>query len=645
MPRDLILGTAGHIDHGKTTLVRALTGVDCDRLPEEKQRGITIDLGYAQLELGTVRLGIVDVPGHEKFIRNMLAGASGFDLALLVIAADDGVMPQTREHLEILQLLELRHGIIALTKVDLIDDGMLELVIEEVRELVADSFLAEAPILPTAAPTGHGIAELGSHLEALCQQIQRTPVVFPFRMPIDRSFVVQGHGTVVTGTVLAGQVQLGDEIEWLPSKERVRVRGLQQHGQTVEQVERGQRAAVNLAGVEQEAIARGQELAAPGSLQPSRVLTVRLYCLPDHERGLKHRLGVHVHLGTGVTLGTLSLLDADRLPPGDWGIAQIFLADPVTATWRQPFVIRDAAAVHTLGGGQVLQPSANKLRRRALDSIEQIEALPSNDPLRRVEAVAWLAGFGGITPTDLPRLAGIPPGEAAAVLDALVDAGRLEGLSNIAGKPLLLHRERLGELKERVLATLATLHAEYPLLTRHERGRVLARLDYLDAPELLQAVLDRLRSAGQLVGDSQRVARADFQPKLSNNQRKLKDKIVVAYQQGGFQPPMPSDFAGQPGGQGTSLVELFEVCLAEGHLVRIAEEVYLHVEHATELSQRIQTQLGPDQGVTVAEIRDLLGTSRKFAVPICEYLDRIGLTRREGDLRFLAQVPPLKTKS
>src|SRR5438874_1392030 len=295
MPRDLILGTAGHIDHGKTSLVKALTGIDCDRLPEEKARGITIDIGFAILDLGDYRLGIVDVPGHERFVKNMLAGATGIDLAVLVIAADDSIMPQPREHLEILRLLGLRHGVIALTKVDLVDETTREVVEMEVRELVQDTFLADAPLVRTSAHTGEGLDALKAAITEAAKKVEGRSGKQWFRLAIDRSFIVQGHGTIVTGSVTSGSVKVGDEVEWQPRGERVRVRSLQNHDTAVEEVHRGQRAAINLAGVKHEDIIRGQEIATPGYLSPSRTLTVRLHCLRDAPRPVKHRSPARFH--------------------------------------------------------------------------------------------------------------------------------------------------------------------------------------------------------------------------------------------------------------------------------------------------------------------------------------------------------------
>src|SRR5437763_918555 len=321
MARDLILGTAGHIDHGKTSLVKALTGIDCDRLPEEKARGITIDIGFARLDLGDFRLGIVDVPGHERFIKNMLAGATGIDLVVLIVAADDSVMPQTREHLEILRLLGLRHGAIALTKCDLVDETTREVVELEVRELVQGTFLENAPLVRTSAHTGEGIPELKAALADVCRQVKQRTGEEWFRMSIDRSFIVQGHGTVVTGSVTAGRLRVGDEVEWQPRGEKVRVRSLQNHDRPVEEVHRGQRAAINLAGVHHEDVVRGQELATPGYLVPARTLTVRLHCLADAKRPIKHRAPVRFHLGPSEIMGLVSLLDCDSVAPGGWGLA------------------------------------------------------------------------------------------------------------------------------------------------------------------------------------------------------------------------------------------------------------------------------------------------------------------------------------
>ena len=639
MARDLILGTAGHIDHGKTSLVKALTGVDCDRLPEERARGITIDIGFAHLDLPPFHLGVVDVPGHERFIKNMLAGAAGVDLALLVVAADDSVMPQTREHLEILRLLGLRHGVIALTKSDLVDDTTREVAELEIRELVQGTFLEKAPIIPTSAHTGAGLPELKAAIAEACRRVEERGGREWFRLAIDRAFIVQGHGTVVTGSVTSGGLRVGDEVEWQPRGERVRVRSLQNHDTPVEEVHRGQRAAVNLAGVRHEDVLRGQEIAAPGYLTPSRVLTVRLHCLGDMKRPIKHRLPVRFHLGTSEIMGVVALLDCDAIPPGKWGLAQLFLEGPATATWGQPFVVRESSAATTLGGGQVLQPVARKVRRRHLEMLERIERLWTGDDRERALTAAWFAGFAGFTPADLVRGAGVGPDEAADLIARLKEAGELVEFAADGARRVLLHKDMVHELEDRVMAALAGLHAQFPLMTLHDRHKVESQLDYVGDEALVHAAVDRLLASKKVVGDHRRIARADFKPKLSANLRKLKDKLVAAYQEARFQPPEPAAFAGAAGGNASSLKDLFEVCVAEGFLAHVGGELYLHADADADMRRMVKEQLSQQGGgLTVAEIRDLLGTTRKFAVPLCEYLDRVGVTRREGDLRLPAAV-------
>jgi selenocysteine-specific elongation factor len=660
MPRDLILGTAGHIDHGKTSLVKALTGIDCDRLPEEKARGITIDIGFATLDLGEYRLGIVDVPGHERFIKNMLAGATGVDLAVLVIAADDSIMPQTREHLEILKLLGLRHGVIALTKCDLVDATTLEVVELEIRELVQGSFLENAPIIRTSAHTGLGIEELKQAIADACENVSGvrsqesrvrgqesidpaslTPdscLLTPdswFRMPIDRSFVLQGHGTIVTGSVLAGSVRVGAEVEWLPSGQTVRVRSLQNHDRPVEEVHRGMRAAINLAGVDHKDVLRGQEIATPGYLKPARVVTVRLHCLREMKRPIKHRAPVRFHVGTSEIMGAVSLLDCDTIEPGGWGIAQLFLEEPATTTWGQPFVIRGASATLTIGGGQVLQCVAKKIRRRHLEILERIEKLWTGDPKQRALDVAWFGSYAGFTQADLVRGANLAPDQALQVIQQLRDEKHLVTVTLQAGRQVILHADVINELDERILGVLGAMHEEFPLMTSHDRQKVQAQLDYVGDDALVHAEVDRLIRMKKLTGDLRRIARADFKPKLSANLRKLKDKVVAAFLEAGFQPPEPASFAGQAGGNAASLNDLFDVCVAEGFLVHVDAGVYLHSDIEADMRKRVTQRLSTGPGATVAELRDLLGTTRKYAIPFCEYLDRIGVTRRDGDLRVL----------
>jgi selenocysteine-specific elongation factor len=545
-------------------------------------------------------------------------------------------MPQTREHLEILRLLGLQYGVIALTKADLVDETTRQVVELDIRELVKDTFLADAPIVPTSVVTGNGFAELKAALIEACARVVSRGADEWFRLAIDRAFVVQGHGTVVTGSVTSGSVKVGDELAWQPRGETVRVRSLQRHDHSVDEVHRGQRAALNLAGVAHEDVQRGQELATPGYLTPSKVLTVRLQALAANRRRIKHRVEARLHLGTAEVMASVSLLDCDHVDAGQWALAQLFLDEPVVAVWGQPFVLRDSSAEHTLGGGQVLQPVTDKIRRRHIEVLERVEKLWGTDVVTRADTVAWFRGTHGTTVADFVRGAGVGPGQVEGLLRDLHAAGRIIELAS-GGRKTHLHIDRVTEIEERLFGELASLHEQHPLMTTHERQSVLSHLEYVGDDAVVQGVADRLLKAKKLVGDAKRIARADFKPKLSANQRKLKDQVVESTRAAGFQPPDPASFIPKAGGIASSLKDIYEVALAEGLLVRVTDEIYLHADVAADMRVKLTECFAGGNGLTVAEIRDVLGTTRKFAVPLCEFLDRSGLTRRDGDLRYWTQ--------
>ncbi|HRX81687.1 MAG TPA: selenocysteine-specific translation elongation factor, partial [Pirellulaceae bacterium] len=452
MTTDLILGTAGHIDHGKTSLIRALTGVNTDRLPEEKKRGITIELGFAELVLGDFRLGIVDVPGHERFVRNMLAGATGMDLALLVIAADDSIKPQTREHLEILRLLDLEAGVIALTKCDLADPDWMELVEEEIRDLVAGSFLAEAPIVRTSTATGEGLETLRERLAEAAQIAaagsHQARLLSPFRMAIDRTFTIAGHGTVVTGSVSSGRASIGDELLVEPGDVKVRVRGIHNHDRPVESVQCGQRAAINLAGIHHDETCRGQELCSPGHLVPSRLITAEISLLASAPRPLKDRTRVRIHVGTAELLASVRVVGADQIDPGTTGQAQLFLSGAAATVWGQPFVVRSESPVLTIGGGRVLDPNAERIRHVDEEVRRMVLQLSSKDVVERGSAALYFAGFRDWRPESLSRTAGIEAIED--VRKTLAERGDLLEIAVTPKRSIRLHRLVLKPLCERI---------------------------------------------------------------------------------------------------------------------------------------------------------------------------------------------------
>jgi selenocysteine-specific elongation factor len=637
---DLILGTAGHIDHGKTSLVKALTGVDTDRLPEEKRRGITIELGFAELLLGDLRLGIVDVPGHERFVRNMLAGATGIDLALLVVAADDSVKPQTREHLEILRLLQLQHGVIALTKCDVASPDWIDLVEEEVRQLVQGTFLQQAPIVRTSAQTGQGLDELRRQLAQAAQAAalsRRDVPGAPFRMAIDRSFTIAGHGTVVTGSVTRGSVRVGDELVVQPGDIRVRVRGLQNHDRTVTEVHRGQRAAINLAGIHHEEIGRGHELSSPGHLLPSRLLTARLNLLDSAPRPLKHRSRVRLHIGTAELMASVALLDRNELLPGQWAACQLYLSGPVVCTWGQAFVVRSESPVMTLGGGQVLDPTATRIRRGEPPRLQAVQQLASNDPLQRAAAALYLAGLRDWKPEELARTAGIDDVHATA--EQLRAAGELVSLATSPTRTLLVSRRTLDEVFARFETALRKLHERFPLQLAVQPAQLLLGFKYLGNDAVLEALLEAMVRAGRIRRTKGGIALPGHGPQLSRHEQKLLEDIVTRYRDAGIEPPAVEEVQGSVGRNAASVPQLISLATAQGDLVRIAPGMYLHADVERDVRARLTAALSGSEGMTLSQIRELLGTTRKYAVPLCEYLDQCGFTRRVGDLRVLASQP------
>ncbi len=645
MPTNFILGTAGHIDHGKTSLIRALTGIDTDRLPEEKRRGITIDLGFANLALGKYQLGIVDVPGHERFVRNMLAGATGMDLALLVIAADDSIKQQTREHLDILRMLDLKAGLIALTKCDLAEAGWLDLVEQEIRLFVRGTVLEDAPIVRTSVMTGQGLDELRRGLEAIAERAEQVAMASasaPFRMALDRTFTVAGHGTVVTGSISSGVARVGDELVIEPGGIAVRVRGLQNHDQPASEVGRGQRAAINLAGVHHDAIRRGQELAAPRHLLPSKLLTVSVSLLASAPL-LKNRTRLRVHLGTAEILATSVLLDRERLMPGESGLAQLYLAEPAVAAWNQPLVLRSESPVATIGGGRVLQPNAQRLRRPDEETLGEVRLLQSKEPAERAAASLFLAGTKDWREADLPRIAGVVSG--GKIRDELLTTGLLREVQVAPTRRVSLHRQVLEQLGKRVEAALLALHHKNPLKLQFPREAIAHGFEYLE-PAVFSVVLDQMAKAGTVRISPQGLSLVGQGPKLSRNEQTLYQQLLDWFRAAGIPSPTVEDCQQKAAKNQASIPQLLALAAGDGQLVEVAPGYYLHseVESAARVTVAAHAKMQSAAGLTLSEIRELLATSRKYAVPLCEHWDKVQFTKRSGDLRLLATPSPPGSK-
>jgi len=633
-PRQFVLGTAGHIDHGKTALIRALTGIDTDRLPQEKERGITIDFGIAHLTLDDGRqIGINDVPGHERFIKNMLAGVAAIDLVLFVIAADDSVMPQTREHLAILELLNIQHGLIALTKTDLVDPDWLELVEDDIRKLTMGTFLENAPIVRTSATTGHGIDQLKKAIAETVDTVQLPTDVGLFRMAIDRSFLLKGLGTIVTGAVWSGTISAGDEVQWMPSGKKLRVRSIQSHEKQIETATHGQRTALNLQSVHHTEIQRGHELAAVDYLKPARRIIVHLKALKNSPFPVRTRSRIRLHLGTQEVIATVRLIQTSKAEPGDECEAVIITAEPIVAVNNQSFVIRAESPLVTLGGGTVLQPTP---KRGSKYDLQKLHDLRSDSELTRAAVAIFLRGADPWTNIDLSRETGIPIDHVPTIIESLEKEKHLIPLSLDTRRTVQIHNEVVSDLKKRILEIVSQHHKNSPLESTIPRQRIVTRLHYIDA-EIIATLINQLIEESKLTGNEHAVAHHDFAPALSQTQKQWQEQILALYESAAFKPPDLAQLTKATGSDEKSIRPIIDLCVSQGQLVHLTGPFHLHRTWYDQLKHRLIDCFNQQDnaGLTLSQIRELLDTSRKYAVPICEHLDRIGFTKRRGDLRIL----------
>jgi selenocysteine-specific elongation factor len=632
--RHLIIGTAGHIDHGKTTLVKALTGTDTDRLKEEKERGISIELGFAFLTLpdGT-QAGIVDVPGHERFVKTMLAGVGGIDLVILVIAADEAVMPQTREHLHICELLHVKRGLVALTKADLVEADWLEMVQADVAEALKKTFLDGCPIVPCSATTGQGLPELlqAIQTQAALAEPKRTEGIA--RLPIDRVFSIKGFGTVITGTLWAGKLRVGDEVAVLPKDLRSRVRRLQVHGETVEHVVAGQRTAVNLPGLEVSQIERGDVLCLPETLRPSEAFDATLSLLQDVPRPLANRARIRFHLGTSELLARVVLLDREELQPGGQTYVHLRLESPSAALPGDRYVIRSYSPALTIGGGSILDPNPPKARRARAKIIEHLRILEQGRPTDRVERHLLAAGFAPTTVEDLRARSDLDPAVVAESVHELVEKGSaiLVGGKAEGG---ILHAERMAQLEKEVLARLEEFHSKDPLKDGLAKEELRSKLPAQLPPATFGWLLGRLTGGGQIAAERDKIRLAGYRPKLSAAEEEVKVNIETAFQTATFQPPTPEVvLAGLPADRKLSQA-VFRRLVDDGVLVRIKEGIFLHRDSYQVMRDRVLGHFRTQPSIDVGTMKDLFGVSRKYAIPFLEHLDDVRITRRQGDERL-----------
>lgn len=621
-----VVGTAGHVDHGKSTLVKALTGIDPDRLKEEKEREMTIDLGFAWLTLpsGNV-VSIVDVPGHEAFIKNMLAGVGGIDAALLVIAADEGVMPQTREHVAILDLLQVKGGLVALTKSDLAPDAeWIDLVSADIRKELADTVLANAQIVPVSAKTRQGLDDVLCELDRLLQVVSPRSDFGKPRLPIDRVFSIAGFGTVVTGTLIDGSFSVGQEIEIVPGGKRGRIRGLQTHKEKVERAIPGSRVAINLSGLRVEELARGQVVALPGTLAATTLVDARVQYLASAPKVLPHNAAVDFFVGAAEVPARVRLLDHDQLKPGDSGWVQLHLARPVALAKNDRFIIRFASPSLTVGGGVIVDANARTRHRRfRAEVVTRLETLARGTP---DEIVAQFLAARGTNPAAAKEIAsgtGLNGDGVAAALNAQVEAGVAIAL----GGAYYLATPGWHALAEKIVSVLDEHHRQYPLRAGLPREELKSRLGL--APRVFDRVMERAVEEKILVASEDVVRRPDFAVKFAPELQRKIDALLAQFEKSPYTPPSAQDAEAAIGS------EALNALVTQDKLVRLNESVVLSPRAFRAMQDWVVATIRAEGQVTAAQVRDQFDTSRKYAIALLEYLDETRVTKRVGDARVL----------
>ncbi|MFW5790980.1 MAG: selenocysteine-specific translation elongation factor [Bacillota bacterium] len=633
--KNIIVGTAGHIDHGKTTLIGALTGADTDRLKEEKERGISIDLGFTGFDLSDeIHAGIIDVPGHEKFIKNMLAGAAGVDLALLVIAADEGIMPQTREHLAILELLQVKYGVVAITKADKVESDWLELVVEDAREQLGDSFLKDAPFVPVSAIVGTGLDKLE---EALLEEAKKIPgkdESSNVYLPIDRVFTMSGFGTVITGTLVSGTLETGSQMLIYPDKDEARIRSIQVHNEKVEAAYPGERTGVNLAGIDKEDIERGDVLATPGSLIATSRLDGRVKLLPSSPMVLENDTRIRFHIGAREVLGRAYLIDKEEILPGESGLVQFRLEETIVSRFKENFVIRRYSPMITIGGGKVLENSPPRRKHHDSAAIEELKIKESGTPAERVELTLRLAGRP-LRIDDLIEKTGLSEAEINNLLQELIASGQVYELAKYQKPGYLAAEPKEAVLNEMVEIT-KKYHQKQPLRPGISRAELRSSLSVeLNTNEFNQ-LAEELEEAGKLELSQKYIKEAGFQVEFTGRAAEIKEGALKLFAENKFSPPEVPDLAEALNENDQKLIrEVIGALEEEGILIRLTEDLYFTEEAVAEAEKMIKEFFLQNESLELSQFRDIIGSSRKYALPLLEYFDEQGLTYREGDKRYL----------
>jgi selenocysteine-specific elongation factor len=630
--KQIILGTAGHIDHGKTALVKALTGIDTDRLKEEKLRGITIELGFAHLTLSSgITIGIVDVPGHEKFVKNMVAGATGIDVVALIIAADEGVMPQTREHLEICSLLGIKHGLVIITKIDLVDREWLDLVRDDVSVFLTGTFLEDAPIVEVSSETGEGIEELTGALGELAQTVSTRDPGGTFRLPVDRVFTMKGFGTVITGTTISGQTKVGGEVTIYPEGIKSKVRGIQVHHHNVQSVSAGLRTAINLQGIEKETIARGDVVAERDSLRPTYMVDTVLEYLESAPRKLRNRAKVRFHCGTSEIISTTILLDREELSPGERCFTQFRLDKPTVVLARDRYVIRSYSPIRAIGGGYILNPLPLKKKRFSEESLRELTILNTGSNKEVVEQFIKGSKLLGCSKRDLSFLTNLSMSDLGETIDGLVSNGTV--VQAEIENQIYVHSEFYRKAKDDILAILTDYHRCFPLKRGLLKEELRSKMGGNIRERLFNQLVDELVKDSLVVREKDTIWHKDHSIELLGEQEQLRSEIEAIYREAGLEPPYFKELDQDKRDRGGR--DLLEIMVKDGTLVKVKEDLYFHKNAIEKLKHRVVDFIKESGEITTPELKEVTGVSRKYTIPLIEYFDKMQVTVRVGDKRVL----------
>lgn len=633
--KHVVIGTAGHIDHGKSSLIKAITNIETDRLKEEKARGITIELGFAYFDLPSGRrAGIVDVPGHEKFIKNMLAGASGIDVVVLVVAADEGMMPQTREHLNILSLLQTKKGVVAVTKIDMVEPEWLELILDDINSQLAGTFLEGADLVPVSSVTKQGIPELIEKIDDLTAVVTSRDDHLPFRYPVDRVFSMTGFGTVVTGTLVSGQVRVGDKIEAYPQSIETRVRTLQVHGEKVNVAYAGQRVAMNLAGVQVSDLERGNVLAAPGLLRSSLMLDVRLELLADADKPLTNRERLRLYTGTSEVLCRAVLLDAEYLFPGQTALVQLRLEEPVAVMTGDRFVVRTYSPMHTIAGGAILDAHPKKRRRFRAEGIQELELRESGGDLQILNQTLLTYSEQYPQAAELFRLAGRPAEHLEVALETLLEEDLAVSVV-VDGISYYLHAEHLHKMAERAKEAVSAYQRRFPLRPGMPKEELRSRVSRQANPKLFNNLVALLASEAGLEVRGGVIAEQGWRVAFIGPYAIMREHVLARLQAAKYSPPDMEELGIELNEPPERMTEVFAAMSSSGEIVRVTPELAFLPQAIDEVREIVVRMIRAQGSLTLADLRTALDTSRKFALPLLEYLDGERVTKREGDARVL----------